>query len=184
MSKGFTLWFTGMSGSGKTTVAELLEKCLRVTGSKVEVLDGDAVRTHLSKGLGYSREDRDENIKRIGFVAELLSRNGIVVIVAAISPYRCSREQVRARIPNFIEVYFECPLEVLIERDVKGLYRKAMAGEIEHFTGISDPYEAPCDPDVIVHSDRESPEQAVYKICHALEERIRDIEYAGMRVGV
>src|ERR1700685_1387910 len=138
--KGFTVWLTGMSGAGKSTVSRLLEQRLRAIDARVEVLDGDVVRTHLSKGLGYSKEDRDENIRRIGFVSELLSRNGVVAIVAAISPYRAAREEVRARIPKFIEVYVECPVEVLASRDVKGLYRKALAGEILHFTGISDPY--------------------------------------------
>ena len=128
--KGFTLWFTGMSGAGKSTISNLLEQRLRELGAKVEVLDGDVVRTHLSKGLGFSKEDRDINIRRIGFVCELLSRNGVIAIAAAISPYRAVREEVRARIANFVEVYVECPVEVLAERDVKGLYKKALAGEI------------------------------------------------------
>ena len=146
MHKGFTLWFTGMSGAGKSTISRLLELRLRERGARVEVLDGDVVRTHLSKGLGFSKEDRDENIRRIGFVCELLSRNGVIAIAAAISPYRAVREEVRARIPNFVEVYVECPVEVLAERDVKGLYKRALAGEIPHFTGISDPYEPPVNP--------------------------------------
>jgi adenylyl-sulfate kinase len=171
MSKGFTIWFTGLSGSGKTTVAELLEQRLLVLGAKVEVLDGDIVRTHLSKGLGFSEEDRNENIRRIGFVAEILSRNGVIVIVAAISPYRAAREEVRARIPDFVEVYFDCPLEVLVQRDVKGLYKKALAGEIDHFTGISDPYEPPESPDVVIYSDMGSPEQAALTIWAALRGR-------------
>lgn len=170
-SKGFTIWCTGLSGSGKTTVAELLEQRFLSMGVPVEVLDGDAVRTHLSKGLGYSREDRDENIRRIGYVAELLSRNGVVVIVAAISPYLAVREEVRAKIPDFVEVYFDCPLKVLIERDVKGLYKKALAGEIEHFTGISDPYEPPPYPDVRIYSDAGSPEQAAMAIWLVLRTR-------------
>ncbi len=145
MHKGFTLWFTGMSGAGKSTISRTLELRLRERGAKVEVLDGDVVRTHLSKGLGFSKEDRDENIRRIGFVCELLSRNGVIAIAAAISPYRAVREEVRARIPNFVEVFVECPIEVLAERDVKGLYKSALAGEIPHFTGITDPYEPPAE---------------------------------------
>jgi adenylyl-sulfate kinase len=170
MHKGFTLWLTGMSGAGKTTTARLLEQRLRALGAKVEVLDGDLVRTHLSKGLGFSKEDRDENIRRIGFVCELLSRNGVIAIAAVISPYRETREQVRARIPDFVEVYVSCPVEVLVERDVKGLYKKALAGEIAHFTGISDPYEPPAAPEVSIDSARETPEQSVEKIWAALEE--------------
>ncbi len=130
MHKGFTLWFTGMSGAGKSTISHLLELKLRQFGARVEVLDGDVVRTHLSKGLGFSKEDRDENVRRIGFVCELLSRNGVIAVAAAISPYRAVRDEVRSRIPNFVEVYVECPVEVLAERDVKGLYRRALAGEI------------------------------------------------------
>src|SRR3979490_1450641 len=138
MHKGCTIWFTGLSGAGKSTVSTLLQQKLCAAGAKAELLDGDIVRTHLSKGLGFSREDRDENIRRIGFVCELLSRNGVIAIAAVISPYRGLRDRVRARIPNFIEIFMECPVQVLIERDVKGLYKKAIAGEIEHFTGISD----------------------------------------------
>src|SRR5580658_2379920 len=130
MHKGCVLWFTGLSGAGKATVSRLVADRLIAAGAKVEVLDGDEVRRHLSKGLGFSKEDRDENIRRIGYVAELLSRHGVIVIVAAISPYRAVREELRARIPDFIEIYAECPIEVLAERDVRGLYRKALAGEI------------------------------------------------------
>lgn len=168
--KGFTVWFTGLSGSGKTTAARLLERRLHHAGFKVEVLDGDIVRTHLSKGLGFSRDDRNENIRRIGFVCELLSRNGVIAIAAAISPYRDAREAVRSRIPGFVEVYMECPLDVLIERDVKGLYKKAIAGEITQFTGITDPYEPPMSPEVTIHSERETPEQSQERIWAVLQQ--------------
>jgi adenylyl-sulfate kinase len=176
MHKGFTLWFTGMSGAGKSTISKLAaERLCQLsqgqpgTPAKVEVLDGDVVRTYLSKGLGFSKEDRDENIRRIGFVCELLSRNGVIAIAAAISPYRAVREEVRARIENFVEVYVECPVEVLAERDVKGLYRRALAGEIPQFTGISDPYEPPLHPEVVVNSSRETPEESLEKIWATLE---------------
>jgi adenylyl-sulfate kinase len=162
--KGFVLWFTGLSGAGKSTISNLVEARLREAGASVEVLDGDIVRTHLSKGLGFSKEDRDNNVRRIGFVAELLARHGVIVIVAAISPYRAARDEVRERISNFVEVYVECPIAVLAERDVKGLYKKALAGEIPHFTGVSDPYEPPLHPEVIVNSSSESPEQSADKI--------------------
>jgi adenylyl-sulfate kinase len=166
--QGGAVWFTGMSSAGKTTAARLLEDRLRAVGARVEMLDGDLVRTHLSKDLGYGKADRDENIRRIGFVCELLSRNGVLVIVSAISPYRAVRDEVRNRIPQFVEVYMECPLDVLIARDVKGLYKKALAGEIPHFTGVSDPYEPPLAPEVTIHSDRESPEEGVEKVWQAL----------------
>jgi len=169
MHKGFTLWFTGLSGAGKSTISEAIERRLRDGGAKVEVLDGDVVRTYLSKGLGFSREDRDENIRRIGFVCELLSRNGVIAIVAAISPYRAVREEVRARIENFVEVYVECPVEVLAARDVKGLYRKALAGEIANFTGISDPYEPPAHAEVTVNSSTEAVAESVERIWATLE---------------
>lgn len=170
MQAGCTLWFTGMSGSGKSTVSTLLAGRLRAMGAQVEVLDGDLVRTRLCHGLGFSREDREENIRRIGFVCELLSRNGVVAIAAVISPYRADRDQVRANIPNFVEIYMQCPLEVLIQRDVKGLYRKALSGEIPEFTGISDPYEHPLAPEVTIDSSSESPEESVAKILCRLEE--------------
>ncbi|HEM62405.1 MAG TPA: adenylyl-sulfate kinase [Chloroflexi bacterium] len=168
--QGFTLWFTGLSGSGKTTLARAIEGILRARGLKVEVLDGDVVRTNLSKGLGFSKEDRDINIKRIGFVCKLLSRNGVVAIGSAISPYREVRDFVRQDIGRFVEVYCRCPMEVLIERDVKGLYKKALGGEIENFTGVSDPYEEPLNPEVVVHSDRETPGESVARILTKLEE--------------
>jgi adenylylsulfate kinase len=169
-TKGFTLWFTGLSGAGKTTLARILEDELRERGHKVEVLDGDLIRTNLSKGLGFSKEDRDTNIRRIGFVCHLLARNDVVAIAAAISPYREVREEVRQMIGDFIEVYVKCPVSVLADRDVKGLYKKAMAGEIKHFTGIDDPYEEPLSPEVIVETDSETPEQSAMRILARLEE--------------
>jgi adenylyl-sulfate kinase len=162
--KGFTLWFTGLSGAGKSTISERIFKRLKDEGAKVELLDGDIVRTHLSKGLGFSKEDRDINIRRIGFVCELLSRNGVIALVAAISPYREVRDEVRSRIGSFVEVYVHCPIEVLAERDVKGLYKKAIAGEIASFTGVSDPYEPPADPEVTLDSSQESVEDSVEKV--------------------
>jgi adenylylsulfate kinase len=164
MHKGCTVWFTGLSGAGKSTISTLLQQRLCAAGAKVELLDGDIVRTHLSKGLGYSHEDRDENIRRIGFVCELLSRHGVIAIAAAISPYREVRRHVRQRIPNFVEVFVECPMDVLIARDVKGLYKKALAGEIPHFTGISDPYESPEAAELTVHSSQETPQQSVDRV--------------------
>ncbi len=171
MSKGFTVWMTGLSGAGKTTISNLLEDELRCRGVAVEVLDGDVVRTHLSKGLGFSREDRDTNILRIAFVASLLTRHGAGVITAAISPYEEARRQAREMIGDFVEVYVSCPIEELTRRDVKGLYAKALRGEIANFTGVSDPYEAPPNPDVTVETDRETVEESVGKIISALEDR-------------
>ena len=168
--QGFTLWFTGLSGAGKSTISAIIEKRLREAGAKIEVLDGDVVRENLSKGLGFSKEDRDINIRRIGFVCELLARNGVIAMVAAISPYRAVREEIRSRIANFVEVYVECPLEVVAGRDVKGLYKKAIAGEIPQFTGVSDPYEPPLHPEVVVHSDRENPEESANRVWAKLEE--------------
>lgn len=162
--QGFVLWLTGLPGSGKTTLAKFLEERFRAHGARVEVLDGDVVRTHLSKGLGFSKTDRDENIRRIAFVCELLSRNGVVAIAAVVSPYREVREQVRSRIPNFVEVYLECPIEVLIRRDIKGHYQKALAGEIRNFTGITDPYEPPEAAEIVVHSAQESPEEEASRV--------------------
>ena len=169
MSEGFTLWFTGLSGAGKSTISTRVEQELRRRGLRVELLDGDVVRTNLSKGLGFSKEDRDENVRRIGFVCDLLSRNGVAAIAAVISPYRQIRDEVRGKIGNFVEVYVECPLETLIERDVKGLYRKALAGEISNFTGVSDPYEPPLNPEVVVRTSEQTPEQSVAAILARLE---------------
>jgi adenylyl-sulfate kinase len=171
MEAGCTLWFTGMSGSGKSTLSSLLAARLRARGARVEVIDGDIIRTRLCRGLGFSKNDREENISRIGFVCELLSRNGVIAIAAAISPYRACREELRSRIVNFIEIYMTCPVDVLVERDVKGLYKKALAGEIPHFTGISDPYEPPAAPEVTVDSSKDSVEDSVASILHILEER-------------
>lgn len=168
--RGFTVWITGLSGAGKTTIARGLERVLRDGGLKVEVLDGDVVRTHLSKGLGFSKEDRDTNIRRIGFVCKLLARNGVAAIAAAISPYREIRDEVRADSGDFVEVYVKCPLEVLIRRDVKGLYTKALRGEIAHFTGVSDPYEEPLNPEVLLETDRETEEESLAKLVAKLEE--------------
>jgi sulfate adenylyltransferase/3'-phosphoadenosine 5'-phosphosulfate synthase len=170
MEKGFTLWFTGMSGAGKSTITNALTPRLQDLGKRVEVLDGDEVRLNLSKGLGFSKEDRDTNIRRIGYVAHLLTRNGAVAITAAISPYRAIRDEVRNLIGNFVEVYVKCPLETLIARDVKGLYKKALTGEIKEFTGISDPYEEPLHPEVVVETDRETVEESVEKILSRLQE--------------
>ena len=168
--RGFTVWFTGMPSAGKSTASVLLANELRARGLKVEVLDGDVVRSHLSKGLGFSREDRIINVTRIGFVCELLSRNGVVAVAAVIAPYREARAQNRARIGDYVEVYCKCPLEVLIQRDVKGLYKKALAGEVKNLTGLQDPYEEPESPEVTVCTDCESPRQSVAKIIRHLEE--------------
>jgi len=170
-NKGLTLWFTGLSGSGKSTLAQYLTPLLKETGNKVEVLDGDEVRENLSKGLGFSKEDRDTNISRIGYVANMLARNGVVSITAAISPYRELRRAVRDRAEApFIEVFVECPLDVVEERDTKGLYKKARAGIIKNFTGISDPYEDPEKAEVVVNTGTESIEQSAEKILSYLRE--------------
>ena len=172
---GFTLWFTGLSGSGKTTIAHLVGPELERRGKIVEYLDGDVVRTHLSKGLGFSREDRDTNIRRIGFVARLLARNGVVAISAAISPYAETRAEMRRLAEEegipFVEVYAEAALQSLIRRDVKGLYRKALAGEIAHFTGVTDPYEPPSAPEIVVQTDHQEPAASLASILVYLTER-------------
>jgi adenylyl-sulfate kinase len=171
MTTGFTIWFTGLSGAGKSTISALVERELRERGHKVEVLDGDVVRTHLSKGLGFSKEDRDTNIRRIGWVCEVLTRNDVVAIAATISPYRAIRDELRATIGRFVEVYMECPIETLADRDVKGLYKQALAGKIDNFTGVSDPYEPPLYPEVICYSDgRDTPEQSAAKVITKLEQ--------------
>ena len=168
--RGVTVWFTGLSGSGKTTISQALEKKLRAAGAKLEVLDGDIVRTNLTKGLGFSKEDRDENVRRIGFVANLLTRNGVIVLVSAISPYRDVRDQVRQRIGDFVEVFANASVEVCESRDVKGLYKKARSGEIKNFTGISDPYEEPLNPEVNCETEKETLDESVNKVMAKLEE--------------
>jgi adenylyl-sulfate kinase len=167
---GIVLWLTGLSSAGKTTIGQALRDRLRGIGRRVEMLDGDMVRQRLCKDLGFSREDRDENIRRIGFVAELLARNGVLVVVSAISPYRDTRDEVRRLIPGFTEVYVNAPLEVCELRDVKGLYRKARAGALEGFTGVSDPYEPPLSPEIECRTDRETVEESVQKILDYVQE--------------
>ncbi len=166
---GFTVWLTGFSGSGKSTIAKKLTEELMKRNVELEVLDGDVVRTNLSKGLSFSKEDRNINILRIGFVAELLSRHGVAVIISAISPYREVRDAVRKKINNFVEVYVNAPIEVCEDRDVKGLYKRARSGEIKEFTGISDPYEAPLKPEVICYTDKETVSESVNKIIRSIE---------------
>ena len=170
-SDGFVVWLTGLSGAGKSTIATLLQAELAARSRSAEVLDGDEVRTHLSKGLGFSKEDRDTNVRRIGYVARLLARNGAVAITAAISPYREVRDELRAQTPNFVEVYVRCSLDELVRRDVKGLYRKALAGEIDNFTGVNDPYEEPLRPEVVADTERQTAAESVAAILHHLEER-------------
>lgn len=169
-NRGFTIWFTGLSGSGKSTLSEIIEWRFKEQGRNVEVLDGDIVRTHLSKGLGFSREDRDTNIQRIAFVASLLTRNGVICISAAIAPYREAREWARQQIGDFVEVYVKCPLEVCRQRDVKGLYKLVDEGKIKHFTGVDDPYEEPECPEVVVETDKETPAESVARIFQKLVE--------------
>jgi adenylylsulfate kinase len=170
--KGFTLWFTGLPCSGKSTLAELLAAEFKTRGRFVEIMDGDEVRKALTKGLGFSREDRDENIRRIGFVCRLLSRNGVIAIAAAISPFRAIRDEVRAaHQANFIEIYVDTPLELCIQRDVKGMYKKAIAGEMKNFTGISDPYEPPTSAEIVIQTAKENAEKSCAQILGALEQR-------------
>ena len=169
VSDGVTIWLTGLSGAGKTTLAERLAPELERRGHRVESLDGDVVRTHLSRGLGFTREDRDENIRRIAWVAGLGTRHGATMLVSAISPYRDGRREAREKIGHFVEVYVKCSLDRLIERDTKGLYARALAGEIENFTGVNDPYEEPVDPEIVVETDLESVEESAGKIIESLE---------------
>jgi adenylyl-sulfate kinase len=168
--KGFTLWFTGLSGSGKTAIAKPVEQELRDRGLKVERLDGDIVRQSLTRDLGFSKEDRDKNIERVTFVAKLLTRNGVGVLCSFISPYRERRAKSRQEIGEFIEVYVECSVEECARRDVKGLYAQAFAGEIQDFTGVSDPYEPPENPEIVCHTDQETVEQSAAKVITYLEE--------------
>jgi adenylyl-sulfate kinase len=169
-STGFTVWLTGMSGAGKSTVSALLATELRRRRRRVELLDGDVMRTNLTSGLGFSKEDRDTNVRRIGWVCELLTRNDVIAIAAVISPYRATRDEVRSRIGRFVEVHMEAPIEVLARRDVKGLYREAQACNIEQFTGLADPYEPPLSPEVVCHSDgRETPDESAARIIARLE---------------
>ncbi len=170
VNKGFTIWFTGLSGAGKSTLSEIIEERLRAHGRNVEVLDGDIVRTHLSKGLGFSREDRDTNIKRIAFVCGLLTRNGVVSISAAIAPYAEAREWARKEIGNFVEIYVKCPIEVCRQRDVKGLYKLVDEGKIKGFTGVDDPYEEPEHPELVIETDKETVEESVSRIFAKLTE--------------
>ena len=167
---GFTIWLTGLSGAGKSTLSRAIEERLRARGRNVEVLDGDIVRTHLSKGLGFSREDRNTNIERIAFVCNLLTRNGVICVSAAISPYSEAREWAREEIKHFIEVYVKCPIEVCRQRDVKGLYKLADEGKIKGFTGVDDPYEVPEHPELVIETDKETIEESVARIFAKLEE--------------
>lgn len=166
---GFTLWFTGLPCSGKSTLARRMEPLLRERGMKVEVLDGDEVRQNLSKGLGFSKEDRDTNIRRIGYVANLLTRNGVVAIAAAVSPYQAVRDENRKLIGRFVEVYVRCPVDVTAKRDVKGMYKAVSEGKMKAFTGVDDPYEEPLNPEVVVDTDQESIDESVSKIVRTLE---------------
>ncbi len=171
---GFTLWFTGLSQAGKSTICNLVGRELRARGeTRMEILDGDMIRTNLSKGLGFSREDRDENIHRIAFVANLLTRNGVATLVAAISPYRDTRDNARSMIGAgaFIEVYTKASVETCVERDTKGLYEKAIKGEIKEFTGISDPYEEPLSPELVIDTENEEPRESAEKVINYLIER-------------
>lgn len=169
-NKGFTVWFTGLPSSGKTTLACLLEKKIQDLGFNVEHLDGDEVRQKLTKDLGFSKADRNENIRRIAYVAKLVTRVGAVAITSAISPYQALREYARNEIGNFVEIHVHCPIEVCIKRDVKGLYKKALSGELTQFTGVSDPYEAPLTPEVVVNTSQQTQEECINVIIEKLQE--------------
>lgn len=171
--KGFTLWFTGLPCSGKSVVADRVAEMLKMRGLRVERLDGDIVRQNLTRDLGYSKKDRDENIRRVTFVAKLLTRNGVAVLTSFISPYRELREHARKEIGNFIEVYVKCPVEVCMKRDVKGMYQRALRGEIKEFTGVSDPYEEPLEPEIILETDKETLEECAAKVI----EKLNDLGY-------
>lgn len=176
--KGFTLWFTGLPCSGKSAVADRVAGILKERGLKVERLDGDIVRQSLTRDLGFSKEDRNENIRRITFVSKLLTRNGVAVLTSFISPYREVRAKAREEIGNFVEVYVKCSLEACIERDVKGMYKKAMNGEIKEFTGISDPYEEPLNPEILLESDKETLEESVEQVI----QKLNDLGYLELKV--
>jgi adenylylsulfate kinase len=169
-AKGLTVWFTGLSSAGKTTISKALYGDMCGRGYKVEWLDGDVIRQRLSKGLGFSKEDRDENIRRIGFVAELLTRHGVIVLVSAISPYREVRDEMRQRIGNFLEFYVQASLAVCEQRDLKGIYKRARAGEMDNVTGVNDPYEPPLTPEVVCCTDRETPEESTARVARAVDE--------------
>ena len=172
---GLTVWFTGLSGSGKSTLSLAVSEQLAANGYRVQLLDGDEVRTFLSRDLGFSKQDRDENIRRIGYVAELLTKNGVITLVSAISPYRDARDAVRARIPNFLEVFVNAPVEECERRDVKGLYKRARAGEIKVFTGISDPYEQPLNPDLECRTDLETVPESLQRVIDAILARAQNL---------
>jgi adenylyl-sulfate kinase len=169
---GLTVWFTGLSSAGKSTISQAVHEKLWAMGYKVELLDGDVVRQHLNRGLGFSKEDRDENVRRIGFVAELLTRNGVIALVSAISPYRSIRDEIRQKIGNFLEVYVHAPLEVCEQRDLKGIYRRARAGEMRGVTGVDDPYEPPLAAEVQCHTDRETPLESAARVLQAVLARL------------
>ena len=171
--RGLTVWFTGLSGAGKSTLSRGVHDALAAQGYRIEILDGDEVRQHLTKGLGFSREDRDENVRRIGYVANLLTRNGVIVLAAAISPYRAARGEVRAMVGRFLEVYVNAPLDVCESRDPKGLYRRARRGELSGFTGVDDPYEAPENPDLECRTDLETVDESVAKVLGAVYSALR-----------
>jgi adenylylsulfate kinase len=178
--RGFVVWLTGLSGAGKTTIGQALVPELRAAGRKVELLDGDVVRTHLTKGLGFSREDRDTNVARIAFVAHLLARNGVAVVVAAISPYRAAREAARSLVGDFVEIHVAPPIEACIERDTKGLYKKALAGEIDRFTGVSDPYEPPTSPELVIDTAKVDLQASVVRV----KQKLAELGYLQTRLDV